>query len=74
MSAPSLTNVLRIACDFYGLGTSGSAKVLSDRLKKAGAGKLIAKRVVRRASRPSPNQSQQRHIPHSRVPSRVASA
>ena len=34
MSAPSLTNVLRIACEFYGLGTSGTAKVLNDRLRR----------------------------------------
>jgi hypothetical protein len=62
MSAPSLTNVLRIACDFYGLGTSGSAKVLSDRLKKAGAGKLIAKkgRSVCKQAKPKPKPTTSR--------------
>jgi hypothetical protein len=56
MSAPSLVNVLRTACEFYGLGTSGSAKVLSDRLKKAGSAKKTAKgsRLVTKQAKPKP--------------------
>ena len=63
MSAPSLTNVLKIACEFYGLGTSGSAKVLFNRLEKAGAAKLTLKQ-----GRPACKQVKSKPKPKSRSP------